>query len=121
MGGIRSKTATLAVWRYPRTEPLPKTQPELERVRDLLVERVKARDPKFQLQSTSLDDRAGAKAIEIVGRQTIAGLPFGVRSTHLFTNGSEVVLDAYAPPEDFPRVDKTVFVPVLDTVKVGAP
>jgi hypothetical protein len=120
-GGIRSKTATLAVWRYPRSEPLPTTDAAIRQARDRLVERVKTRDATFELRSSEVSRRDGARAVELVGRQTIAGLPFMVRSTHVFHDGAEVVLDAYAPPEDFERVDRTVFVPVLDTVELGTP
>jgi hypothetical protein len=120
-GGIRSKTATLAVWRYPRSEPLPATESALEEVKGLLVDRVKARDPSFELRSSRVTRRGGADAIELVGSQEIAGLPFDVRSTHVFKAGAEVVLDAYAPPADFARVDRTVFRPVLKSLRVTAP
>lgn len=118
-GGIQSKTATVAVWRYPRTEPLPVGRAALKRVRDLLVARVKARDASFRLRSSALTRRGGARAIELVGAQRIAGLPFDVRSTHVFKGGAEIVVDAYAPPEDFARVDRTVFRPVLETLRIG--
>jgi hypothetical protein len=118
IGGIRSNTATFAVWRYPRTEPLPATTRALEDARDRLVERVRQRDATFELRKARLTRRGGARAVELVGRSTIAGLKFGVRSTHVFKDGAEVVVDAYAPPEDFARVDRTVFVPVLGTLKV---
>ena len=117
-GGIQSNRATLAVWRYERSEPLPESRAQLERVQELLVERVRQRDPGFELEETSYDRRGGARTIELVGRQTIAGLPFGVRSAHLFSDGEELVVDAYAPPEHFERVDRTVFRPLLRSLKL---
>jgi hypothetical protein len=121
VGGIRNKRATVAVWRYPRSEPLPATRKALEEVEKLLMERVKRRDPTFQATGTSFPRRDGARSIELVGRQTIAGLPFGVRSAHIFAEGAEIVFDAYAPPEHFERVDRTVFQPLLESLRLSRP
>jgi hypothetical protein len=117
-GGIQSRTATLAVWRYPRSEPLPATPQALEEVRGLLIERIKQRDTSFRVRDDRRLRLAGARALEVTGEATIAGLPFRVRSTHLFKHGTEYVVDAYAPPQDFDRVDSTVFKPVLQTLRL---
>ncbi|MGI8623171.1 MAG: hypothetical protein ACR2NB_06720 [Solirubrobacteraceae bacterium] len=121
VGGVRNKTATVAVWRYPRSEPLPSGRADLEKVRGLLVGRVKLRDPAFVVRTSRIRRRGGARGIELVGRQTIAGLPYDVRSEHLFKAGAEVVVDAYAPRAEFRRVDRTVFKPLLRSLKVTAP
>ena len=121
LGGIQNKRATLAIWRYARTEPLPDTRAELREVERLLIERVKQRDPTFRLQTSTLRRRGGARAIELVGRQTAAGLPYGVRSAHVFFSGHEIVFDGFAPPEHFARVDETVFLPLLDSLELGRP
>ena len=121
IGGIQSKRATLAIWRYPRAEPLPDTGAELREVERLLIERVKRRDPSFRLERSTRLRRGGARAIELVGRQTAAGLPYGVRSSHVFFAGHEIVFDAYAPPEHFERVDRTVFLPLLDSLRLSVP
>jgi hypothetical protein len=44
-----------------------------------------------------------------------------VRSTHLFDRGTEIVIDAYAPPGDFARVDRSVFQPLIRSVRLRAP
>jgi hypothetical protein len=44
-----------------------------------------------------------------------------VRSTHIFSHGAEVVVDAYAPPRFFPKVDKTAFKPLLRSLRVTKP
>lgn len=120
-GGIESRRATLAVWRYPRQEPLPRGAAELRRVRGLLVERVKTRDPSFRLGESRVTRRGGAPAIELTGAQTIAGRPVRVRSAHVFTRAAEVVLDAYAAPQHFDRVDAAVFEPALASLALGPP
>jgi hypothetical protein len=121
VGGVRSRSATLAIWRYPRTQPLPDTTAELRRVRDLLVERVRTRDPSFALDGSELTRLGGERAIELTGTQTIAGRRVRVRSAHVFGEGAEVVLDGYAPPADFARVDETVFGPLLASFALRAP
>ncbi|MEA2126192.1 MAG: hypothetical protein QOI80_2974 [Solirubrobacteraceae bacterium] len=120
-GGARSKTATVAVWRYPRTEPLPRTDAALEEAKTRLLDRVRQRNPTFVLRTSQVTRIAGARAIQLTGRETVAGFDYDVRSAHLFKAGAEIVVDAYAPPEDFPRVDATVFQPVLERLEVTAP
>ena len=121
VGGIRSRTATVAVWRYPRSEPLPATRAALEQVQGLLADRVRKRDATFRLRSSEVVRHGGARGIELVGRQTIAGLPYEVRSAHLFADGAEVVVDAFARPGDFARVDGAVFRPLLRSLRLGSP
>ncbi len=121
VGGVESGPAVVAVWRYPRAEPLPKTRAQLARVRDLLVERVRERDPSFELASARLTRRAGARAIELTGEQTIEGRRVRIRSAHVFSRGAEIVIDAYAPPADFDRLDASVFRPALATLRLRAP
>ena len=58
-GGVESRRATLAVWRYPRVEPLPATRGQLRRVRELLLERVRVRDPTFEPRAVVADYKAG--------------------------------------------------------------
>lgn len=115
-GGVRSKSAVVAIWRYPRVEPLPAGRGELARAQERLVELVKERDPTFTVRTSAVTEVDEARAIELLGRQTIAGLRYDVRSTHVFTDGVEVVVDAYAPPEFFFEMDTTVFLPLLDSL-----
>jgi hypothetical protein len=119
-GGVRSGRATVAVWRYTRAQALPDGEAELEQVRDLLLERVKARDPTYEERSTRIVRRAGVPGIELVGRQTLSGSEVDVRSTHLYARGSEYVIDAYAPPDHFETLDDRVFIPLLRSLRIGA-
>ena len=117
-GGVRSKTATVAVWRYPRTEPLPTDAAALEQARTALLDRVRQRNPTFVVRSSEVTDLGGARGVELTGRQTVAGFIVDVRSAHVFDDGAEVVVDAYAPPGDFARVDRTVFARLIASLKV---
>ncbi len=117
-GGVRSKTATVAIWRYPRTEPLPADTAALEQARAALLDRIRQRNPTFAVRTSEVKDLGGGRGIELTGRQTVAGFTVDVRSAHVFKRGAEVVVDAYAPPGDFPRVDRTVFTPLIASLKV---
>ncbi len=121
VGGIQSGTATLAIWRYPRSEPLPAGRAELRQARRRLVAEVRRRGPQVQIRSSRITQRAGAPAVELVARQPVAGVQRDVRSSHLFARGAEVVVDAYAPPAQFRRVDTTVFEPLLRSLRLSRP
>jgi hypothetical protein len=85
------------------------------------VARVEARDPSFSLDRSRVTRRGGAAAVELTGRQTIDGRPVRVRSSHVYFEGAEIVLDAYASPGDFPRVDAAVFEPALRSLTLSPP
>jgi hypothetical protein len=117
VGGVGSGRATVAVWRYERDEPLPVTHADTRRVAQLLVEQVSERDAGAQLDRPVVDRRR----IELRGTQTINDIEVGMRSLHLFGHGAEVVVDAYAPLEQFEKVDETVFRPLLESVQLRRP
>ena len=119
-GGIRLRTATVAVWRYPRSEPLPKGGRELEQARERLLAAVEQRDPTFEVREDEVTTIGGARSIVIRGAQTIGGTRYDVRSAHVFADGAEIVVDAYALPADFPAVDRDVFGPLLESLTIGA-
>ena len=117
-GGVRSGRATVAVWRYPRREELPTDRASLRQVRELLLDRIAERDESFELDRSRLVRRAGAPGIEVLGSQTIAGVRVRVRSLHLYAHGAEVVIDAYAPRRRFARLDRTIFRPLIRTLRL---
>ncbi len=113
--------AQIAVWRYPRTEPLPQTRSQLHAARQALVAQVESRDATFELTSSRLVIKRGLRAVEIVGQATNQGQRRSVRSLHAYGHGAEVVLDAFAPPKDFARVDEQTFAPVARSLRLRAP
>ncbi len=121
VGGATSNTATVAIWRYPRSESLPRGRQAFEEVQTLLLDRVRQRNPTFTLRESRFTRTAGARGLELVGSQTVAGFGYDVRSTHLFFNGIEYVVDAYAPSGDFARVDRQVFRPLLASLELTRP
>jgi hypothetical protein len=121
VAAIDSGRATLAVWRYPRTEPLPESDAEVRKRVPALLAQVRKRDPSARLDPPKVGTYGGAPGVMLTGEQTIFGHRERLRSVHMFGEGAEVVLDAYAPPGQFPRVDRQVFTPVLGSLKVSTP
>jgi hypothetical protein len=118
---VQSGTATVAVWRYPRSEPLPKTNAQLTQARDLLLQTAKARDQTFKEAKTAITKLDSHPAIQVRGTETISGQPRTVRSTHVYAFGAEIVVDAFAPAGVFDRVDSEVFRPLLRSLRLQSP
>ena len=116
---LSSGRASVAIWRYPRREPLPETRAQLQEALAALGDAARGSDPRLAVQSSRLVTVRGVPGIELVAEQTIAGQRRRVRSTHLFARGAEYVVDASAPPEVFARVDRNVFAPLVASVQLG--
>jgi hypothetical protein len=113
--------ATVAVWRYPRTETLPTSKLELQAARDALLTASTRRDATFEKIKTAATTIAGQPAVQIRARERIAGQPRTVRSTHIYAHGAEYVIDAYADADSFRQVDAKVFRPLLRSLHVSPP
>ena len=116
--------AQVGVWRYERSEPLPETRDQLDAARDAVVKQIEARDPTFKLTSTRLVLKKGIRAVEVVGagtNLTNPGVQRAMRSLHAYGAGAEVVIDAFAPPKDFARVDAQTFAPMTRSLKLPKP
>lgn len=118
---IATGEALIGIFRYPRTETLPKTKDELDAAASALVAAAKARDPSFKEIKRGRLEVDGQPAVQIRGTETIDGRPRTVRTTHIYAFGGEIVVDAYAPEKDFRRVDKTAFRPLVAAMKITAP
>jgi hypothetical protein len=118
---IATGQATIGIFRYPRTEPLPQTEEQLDAAATALVAAAKARDPTFKEIKRARLKVDGHPAVQIRGTETIDGQPRTVRTTHVYAFGAETVIDAFAPEKDFRRVDSEVFRPLLATARLAAP
>ena len=116
-----SGSATVAIWRYPRTEPLPRSEASLEDAERTLIGAVKRRDPSFQLDGVEQVRVDGARALEVLGTGRVLGRERRVRSTHVYAKGAEFVIDAYAAPRDFATADAGLFQPLVDSLKIDPP
>jgi hypothetical protein len=118
---VSSGRATIAVWRFPRAEPLPSSAEDLRRARRTLVSAARARDPSFRSQRVTTRRVGNLRALEVRGTGTVEGQPRAVRSLHVYGFDGEVVVDALAPPDQFARVDREVFRPLLRSVRLSTP
>ena len=118
---IASGDAQIAIWRYQRSEPLPVDRAQLKAAREALVAQVEGRDKTFELTSSRLVIKPGLRGVELIGQGSNQGERRSVRSLHAYANGYEVVVDAFAPPRDFARVDKETFGPVSRSLRLRAP
>jgi hypothetical protein len=118
---IGSGRAAVVMWRYPRTEPLPQNADDLARARRALIAAARARDRSLRLISARTVSLGGARGVELVADERLGRSRRQVRSTHLYAHGAELVVDALAPPDEFARVDRTVFVPLLRSLRLTRP
>ena len=119
VASIASGTATVAIWRYPRTEPLPKKAKTLRAARDALVGAAHKRDRTLRISRAAVVRFHGRPALRLVGTETVGTQPRMVRSTHIFTDHSEVVVEALAPPDAFAELQRSVFAPLLRSLKIS--
>jgi len=116
--------AQIGIWRYERTEPVPETRAQLGAARQALVAQIERRDPTFKLTSTRLVLKPGFRGVEVIGvgtNLTNGSIQRSLRSLHAFGHGMEVVMDAFAPPRDFARVDEQTFGPMARSLRLSAP
>jgi hypothetical protein len=116
-----SGTATIAIWRYPRTEPLPRDDIALDQADGALQQAARSRDESFRVQQSRRVRVDGAGGIQLVGTERVAGRERQVRSTHVYAKGAEYVVDTYAAPRDFAVVDRTIFRPLVRSFKIDPP
>jgi hypothetical protein len=110
---ISSGDAEVSGWAYPRSEPLPKTRPQLQAALTALVQLAKQRNPSFSLSAGRITRVHGTPAIELRGTQRIFGRVISTRSVHIYRRLGEYVFEALAPSRDFGVADKQVLEPLL--------
>ena len=118
---ISTGTGVISVWRYPRSEPLPSAPGELEAALENLLAAARARDPDLLVLDRGIDELDGQPAVTLTVSSEIAGRRRTVRSVHAYAFGAEVVLDAYAGPREFFRVNAQTFAPVIDSIELSEP
>lgn len=116
---IASGDAVVALWRYPRRQPPPGAAAALGQARDRLVAAVRRRRPRPTLIRSALVRIDLRPAVELDALERIAGHLRRVRSTHVYLPQSEIVLEQYAPPNDFAAVDHEVFSPLRRSILIG--
>ena len=113
-----SGEAVVAGWAYPREEPLPATEAELEPAMDRLIEAIEERDPDFRFLRTMTDEVAGAPAIDISGAQVLSKRELRTRSIHVFKGEVEYVIESIAPAPDHALAERRVLDPLLESLEL---
>jgi hypothetical protein len=108
----------IGAFAYRRAEQLPRNARELQAARRRLVREVRRRDKRFELRRSRTTRAAGARAVELIGDQRIAGGVFRTRSLHVYEGRAEYVLDMLAPVRDFRSMNRTFFSPAVSSLKV---
>jgi hypothetical protein len=109
---INSGQATVALWRYPRSQPPPITVATLADARARLLAAARQRDRTLQLIRTRVARVFGWGVVQLNAIEQIGTERRRVRSLHLFAGHFELVLEEYAPVADFHAVDHAVFSPL---------
>jgi hypothetical protein len=116
---VSSGPAVATIWIYARGRRGPRTTAQLRQARKRLVAAARTRDASFRVLASGVRRYDRLPAIELRGTETILGRPRTVRSVHLFVGGREIVVDAYAPAEDFKAADVAVFRPLLQSLRIA--
>lgn len=116
-----SGPVTVAVWRYPRREPLPQDDLALSEARRDLLAAARARDPTLEVTASRTTTVDGRPAVEVRGTGEVDGQRRELRSTHVYAFGAEVVVDGYAPRRDLPLLEREVLGPLLASLRVREP
>lgn len=103
---------------YRRKEQLPRDAKELDDARKRLATTVRRRDAGYRLASSRSTEVDGARAVELVGEQTISRRRVRVRSLHVFKGEAEYVVEIVAPSAGFSRFDRRLTPLVKRTLKV---
>lgn len=109
---LNSGEAVISLWRYRLPEALPTTPSRLERASRRLIAAALRREPEVRVLSATLGTVNGHPSVDLYANERIGAIRQRVRSIHVFTPTTEVVLEEYAPPSVFDRVDRQVFEPV---------
>lgn len=120
IGVITSATAVIALWRYPRHQPVPTNPAMLTQARLALIAAVRATQPAVDVIGSRLLRVDGHPAVELDALERLHGLLRRVRSTHVFARRSEIVLEEYAPPDVFRAVEPSVFSAVRRSLVISA-
>jgi hypothetical protein len=94
---------------------------ELTVAKDALVAAAQARDSTFDVIKAKGTRAAHRPAVVIIGDETVDGQPRRVRSTHIYTNDAEFVIDAFAPADQYAKVEEPIIVEMVRTFEFSNP
>jgi hypothetical protein len=118
---ISSGPAVIALWRYPAAATPPAGPGALASARRALIAAARRAQPGLRVVRSAVVEADGHGAVELDTLQRLDGQTRRLRSMHVYLPGAEVVLEEYAPPALFHRVDHAVFSPVKRSLRLTVP
>ena len=100
--------AFVSAYAYRRAEQLPRNARELRDARRRLVRTTRGRDAGYRLKRSRTTEIDGARAIELVGEQTLGRTRLRIRSLHVYRGVAEYVIEVGSPRRGFARFDRSV-------------
>lgn len=110
--------AFLSGFAYRRAEQLPRNRRELAAARRRLVAATRGRSPSYRLRSARTTRVDGAPAVELLGDQSLSNGRLRTRSLHVYKGRVEYVLELAADAREFPRLDRAVYRPIRESLKL---
>jgi hypothetical protein len=111
-------SAYVAVFAYRRKEPIPKNDGELRQAQRRLLRAIGERSDTWKLIRARRTRVDGARAIELLGDQTVSRGRLRGRSLHVYRGTGEYVIELEAPVGDFRAADERIFRQVLRSLKL---
>jgi hypothetical protein len=102
-------SSVVAAYVYERAEQLPRDQAELNAARERLEDAAAERAPSWELRRSRTLEVEGARAVELIGEQTISGGRLRTQSLHVYDEGAEYVFELLAPPRQFEPIANVLF------------
>ena len=103
----------VSAFAYRRAEQVPRNTRELEAARRRLVRVTQGRDRGYRLLRSRPTEVDGARAVELLGEQTLGRTRLRIRSLHVYRGRAEYVIEVGAPRAEFARFDRGV-TPVIE-------
>jgi hypothetical protein len=121
VSAIASGAASVAIWRFPRTERLPRTRLELRQALRSVVASARRRDTTFRRIEGHTMRVDGRPAIEIRATDRLDGRQRATRTLHLYAYKAEIVVEGWTAPTDAARADRVLFDPLLRSLRIARP
>lgn len=110
--------SVVAAFAYRRREPLPADDQQLSMALDRLERAAKERSRSYRVVDSRTTEVAGARAVELLGDQTISQGRLRTRSLHVYKGSAEYVIELLAPRTEFARIDRSIFPTIRRTLEV---
>jgi hypothetical protein len=110
--------SVVAAYAYERDEQLPRDQAELDAALERLEDAATRRAASWELEESRTLEVGGARAVELIGEQTISGGRLRTQSLHVYDEGAEYVFELLAPPRQFEGIASVLFPAIERSLEV---